>query len=86
MPWNQVISKFKAGNLHSGSKSGPKVKNFKQALAIESSEKSKASAGDEEYQPSPLKSLDRSANPSSLLGKKKMNVGPSLSFRRKFGM
>ena len=39
MPFDQVMHKFKHGNLHSGSKSGPKVKNRKQAIAIMLSEK-----------------------------------------------
>lgn len=41
MPWDQVMHKFKKGELHSGSKSGPKVKNRKQAIAIMLSEKRK---------------------------------------------
>ena len=39
MPWDEVMHKFKAGKLHSGSKSGPAVKNRKQAIAIMMSEK-----------------------------------------------
>jgi len=39
------MHKFKHGQLHSGSKSGPKVKNRKQALAILMSEKRKEKAG-----------------------------------------
>ncbi len=34
MPANQVMPKYKAGKLHSGSKHGPKVRNPKQAKAI----------------------------------------------------
>ncbi len=34
----QEMRKFKAGKLHSGSKSGPVVKNPKQAIAISLSE------------------------------------------------
>lgn len=34
----QELRKFKAGKLHSGSKSGPLVSNPKQALAISLSE------------------------------------------------
>lgn len=30
----QVMHEFKGGKLHSGSRSGPKVKNRKQAVAI----------------------------------------------------
>lgn len=39
MPFDQVLHKWKADNLHSGSKSGPVVKNQKQAVAIMLSEK-----------------------------------------------
>ena len=31
---HSVIREFEEGNLHSGSKTGPKVKNLKQAVAI----------------------------------------------------
>ena len=51
MPWDQVMHKFKHGELNSGSSSGPKVKNRKQAIAIMLSEKRKAAGGNEEYQP-----------------------------------
>jgi hypothetical protein len=34
----KVMHEFKAGSLHSGSKSGPKVKSRKQAVAIGMSE------------------------------------------------
>ena len=34
----KVMHEFKEGTLHSGSKSGPKVKNRKQAIAIALSE------------------------------------------------
>lgn len=39
MPSSEVMHKFKAGNLHSGSKKGKKVTNRKQAIAIMLSEK-----------------------------------------------
>ena len=39
MPSSAVLGKFKAGKLRSGSSSGPKVKNRKQAVAIMLSEK-----------------------------------------------
>jgi len=45
MPSSQVMHKWKAGKLHSGSKKGPKVKNRKQAIAIMLSEKRKEKAG-----------------------------------------
>lgn len=41
MPFEEVMHKFKHGNLHSGSKKGPKVKDRKQAIAIMLSEKKK---------------------------------------------
>jgi len=49
MPYDEVMSKWKHGELHSGSKSGPKVKNQKQAVAIMLSEKRAAKAGKSEY-------------------------------------
>lgn len=36
-----VLNEFKSGELHSGSKSGPVVKNRKQAIAIALSEQKK---------------------------------------------
>lgn len=51
MPYDEVLSKFKAGALHSGSKSGPPVTNRRQAIAIMLSEKKKAEQGNEEYAP-----------------------------------
>lgn len=48
MPWNEVMPKWKAGSLKSGS--GGKVKGQKQAVAIMLSEKRKAKAGNKEYQ------------------------------------
>ena len=50
MPWDEVMSKWKSGDLHSGSKSGPKVKNQKQAVAIMLSEKRAAKGGKKEYE------------------------------------
>ena len=49
MPWDRVMDKWKAGTLHSGSKSGPPVKNQKQAVAIMLSEKRAAGKGKSEY-------------------------------------
>lgn len=37
----KVMHEFKQGDLHSGSKTGPVVKNRKQAIAIAISEQSK---------------------------------------------
>lgn len=39
MPASEVMHKWKTGKLHSGSKSGPVVKDQKQAVAIMESEK-----------------------------------------------
>ena len=50
MPYDQVMKKFGKGELHSGSKKGPKVTNRKQAVAILMSEKAKAAQGGLEYQ------------------------------------
>jgi hypothetical protein len=41
MPASEVMGKFKRGELHSGSKKGPKVTSRKQAIAIMMSEKRK---------------------------------------------
>lgn len=45
MPASEVMSKFKRGKLHSGSKGGPKVKGRKQAVAIMLSEKRQEKKG-----------------------------------------
>jgi hypothetical protein len=50
MPYNEVMPKFKAGKLHSGSKKGKVVKSQKQAVAIMLSEKRAAKGGKREYQ------------------------------------
>ena len=42
---HKVMSEFKGGALHSGSKTGPKVKSRKQAVAIAMSESRKAASG-----------------------------------------
>ena len=59
MPFSEVMSKFKHGTLHSGSKSGPKVANRDQAVAIMLSEKRAAEGGKKEYQSPALKSLKK---------------------------
>lgn len=41
----KVMHEFKHGELHSGSKKGPKVTNRKQAVAIALSEQKKARKG-----------------------------------------
>lgn len=50
MPWNEVMSKFKAGTLKSGG--GGKVHSREQAIAIMMSEKRAASHGKSEYKAS----------------------------------
>ena len=62
MPWDQVLTKFKAGTLNSGG-SGKRVKNRKQAIAIMPiaimlSEKRAAKAGKTEYAASSKYGLD----------------------------
>lgn len=64
MPYDEVMDKWKQGNLHSGSKSGPKVRDRKQAIAILLSEKEKAAGGKSEYK-------SKSKEPNSLKGLKK---------------
>lgn len=64
MPYDQVMHKFKHGQLHSGSDKGPKVKDRKQAIAIMLSEKKKAGQGKSEY---------KSVGPSDSVVRKKMN-------------
>jgi hypothetical protein len=49
MPFDEVMHKFKHGQLHSGSKKGPKVKSKDQAIAIMMSEKREAEGGKSEY-------------------------------------
>jgi hypothetical protein len=49
MPSSRVMSKFKRGKLHSGSKKGKKVRNRKQAIAIMLSEKRKEQAHGGKY-------------------------------------
>ncbi len=41
-----TISEYESGELHSGSKNGPVVKNRKQAIAIGLSEQRKAASSD----------------------------------------
>ena len=49
MPYTAVMSKFKRGTLHSGSKHGPKVTSRKQAIRIMLEEKRAAQSGKREY-------------------------------------
>jgi hypothetical protein len=49
MPSSEVMGKWKAGQLHSGSKKGPKVKSQAQAVAIMLSEKRKEQANGGHY-------------------------------------
>ncbi len=60
MPFDEVMHKFKHGKLHSGSKSGKKVTNRKQAVAIMLSEKKQAEGGKSEYK---SKGLDTGPSP-----------------------
>ena len=62
MPSEAVMHKFKHGQLHSGSKHGPKVKSRAQAIAIMMSEKRAAEGGKEEYQSKAMNGL-RAAKP-----------------------
>jgi hypothetical protein len=57
MPYDEVLHKFKRGELHSGSKGGPKVKSRAQAIAIMLSEKRAAKGGKKEYASKALKGL-----------------------------
>ena len=59
MPWTDVMHKYGKGELHSGSKSGPKVKNQKQAVAIMLSEKRAASGGKKEYASKAIEGLKK---------------------------
>lgn len=70
MPYDEVMHKFKHGNLHSGSKTGKKVTNRKQAIAIMMSEKRAAQGGKKEYQ-----SKGRG-----------VDTGPSKNLRKKHGV
>jgi Family of unknown function (DUF6496) len=49
MPSSEVMHKWKTGQLHSGSKKGPKVKNQDQAVAIMLSEQRKEKANGGRY-------------------------------------
>ena len=59
MPWDEVMHKWKGGDLHSGSKHGPKVKSQKQAVAIMLSEKRAAQGGKKEYASKALSGLKK---------------------------
>jgi hypothetical protein len=76
-PYDQVFHKWKANQLHSGSKTGPVVKNQKQAVAIFLSEKRKAAQGKSEYKPAmreekPSRAKRYSAKGDGLQRKRKM--------------
>ena len=50
MPWNEVMDKWKSGDLKSGNKvTGKPVNSQKQAIAIMLSEKRAAEGGKSEY-------------------------------------
>lgn len=61
MPFTEVMGKYRRGELRSGSKSGPKVTDRRQALAIMMSEKRKARGGKKDYQPRGFRSLNNVA-------------------------
>ncbi len=62
MPSSEVMHKFKKGQLHSGSKKGPKVKNRKQAIAIKmSEERSEKKSGGKMHDKTPPKSKPQGA-------------------------
>jgi hypothetical protein len=58
MPYDEVMSKFKAGTLKSGG-SGQRVRNRKQAIAIMLSEKRAAQGGKTEYQAAVRRRMNR---------------------------
>ena len=60
MPYTAVMDKWKSGELHSGSKSGPAVHSQTQAVAIMLSEKRAAGEGKKEYQASGLSGVKHS--------------------------
>ena len=62
MPYTNVMPQWKAGTLHSGGPSGPKVKSQAQAVAIMLSEKKKAAAGDTEYQSPSMRGLRKATS------------------------
>lgn len=55
MPASEVMPKWKAGKLYSGSKHGPVVRSQKQAVAIMLSEQRAAKGGKTEYLSKALK-------------------------------
>jgi Family of unknown function (DUF6496) len=61
MPFDEVLHKWAAGELHSGSKTGPKVTSQRQAIAIMESEKRKAKEGKSEYAASGIHQLAKGA-------------------------
>lgn len=61
MPASEVMTKWASGQLHSGSKSGPVVKNKKQAIAIKYSEEEAAAKGKTEYQETGVHKLGKGA-------------------------
>jgi hypothetical protein len=65
MPFDQVMHKFKHGELHSGSKSGPAVKSRQQAIAIMMSEKRAAGKGKAEYKSKKKKKSGVKVTPSN---------------------
>lgn len=66
MPSSEVMGKFKRGQLHSGSKHGPKVKNRKQAIAVMMSEKRNEAKHGGKYKESGKKSREKRLEGKSL--------------------
>jgi hypothetical protein len=73
------LHKFKVGSMRSGSKTGPKVKNRKQAIAIALSEsgqsKKSAKMGKKVAKKSPLAKASRKMNKDA--HRRKRNIGRS---------
>jgi len=70
--FKKVMTEFKEGELHSGSKKGPKVTNPKQAVAIAYSEERRKASKDESHPKEDVKPKKRS------IKKKKRKEKPSL--------
>lgn len=59
MPWQEVMGKYKSGDLHSGSKTGPKVKSRNQAIAIMLHEKGSSKEEYHSEDSGPMKGLKK---------------------------
>ena len=65
MPAREVMPKFAAHQLHSGSKAGPVVTNRRQAIAIAASERDNEKKHGGVYVDHPIKKLKRRSNDSA---------------------